>query len=731
MHIPPYLRELNPQQREAALATEGPVLVLAGAGSGKTRTLVLRIAHLIRRGVDPRRILAVTFTNKAADEMRERVAQVVGRDARGVTLSTFHALGARILRDYGSRIGLPTGFSIYASADQLGLVRRILAEEVHVTATAGDDRYDIKRVLHEISRWKNRLLSPADAHAEVARGRMRNNRSDDYAVLAAAVYERYEESLRAAGACDFDDLLLLPVALLRRDAEVQERLWRRWHYLMVDEYQDTNGAQLELARLLAGPRKNLCVVGDDDQSIYAWRGADLRNILDFERHFPGARVIVLEENYRSTQRILEAANAVIAHNAARKPKRMRTRNGPGPKLDYWEFAGTAGRSAEEEEAEMVAREISVRRFAEKLAWSDFAVLYRANHQSRVLEEALRNANIPYRVVGGTSFFDRKEIADAVAYLRLVLNPGDEVALRRIVNYPARGIGRTTLLRLVEAARAERRTLWEMLSRAARVAGLTGPQVAAVERFVALIETARRELRVLDPGDAPPRQGPGPLETWVREFLSRIGLEDAIRAENTSEKAAQLRIDNLRDFVGSVGAYEARIWAEPPLPDEETDWEPPHLRGFLERAALVGDYEQSTTKDADAEGDRVTLLTLHSAKGLEFAHVFLVGMEEEILPHARSVAEVADGARDDPLAEERRLFYVGITRARHRLTLSGCRTRRRGGEALPRQPSRFLKEIPAELLEIRAPGAGSSLSDEDRQVLKQNFFTQMRQMLGTG
>jgi superfamily I DNA/RNA helicase len=725
LHVPSYLRELNPQQREAALAIEGPVLVLAGAGSGKTRTLVLRIAHLVRSGIEPRRILAVTFTNKAAAEMRERVARLVGREARGVTLCTFHSLGARILREFGSLLGLPESFSIYATADQLGVVRRIMAEEVHVVATAGEDRYDAKRVLNEISRWKNQLVDPTAARAEVAAARQRDNRLDDYAVLAAAVYARYQESLHAAGACDFDDLLLLPVALLRDHAEARERLWKRWHYLMVDEYQDTNSAQLELARLLAGTRQNLCVVGDDDQSIYAWRGADLRNILHFERHFPGARVVILEENYRSTQRILDAANAVIANNTARTPKRMRTQNGPGPKIDYWEFGGGGARPAEEQEAEMVAREISVRRFAEKLAWNDFAVLYRTNLQSRPLEEALRAANIPYRVVGGTSYFDRKEIADVLAYLRVVLNPRDEVSLRRIINYPVRGIGRTTLLRLVEDARAGGRPLWKTLCHAAEVEGITAAPAAAVRRFVEFIEAAHAELTALDDTSTPPAQWPGPLEAWVRDFLARLRLEEAIRAENNTDRMAEIRIDNLRDFVASVGIHEARAWREQPLPDEEAEWSPPTLRSFLERVSLVNDSDDE--KD-ETGGDQVTLLTLHSAKGLEFAHVFLVGMEEEILPHARTIADVAEGAAGDPLAEERRLFYVGVTRARHRLTLSGCRTRRRGGDSVPRQPSRFLKEVPPELVEVRSPGAASSLSESDRQQLKSNFFSQMRDML---
>lgn len=727
MPHPQYLRELNPEQAAAAMATEGPVLVLAGAGSGKTRMLVYRIAHLIKSGVDPRRVLAVTFTNRAAGEMRERVAKVVGREARGVTLSTFHSLGARILREHGTRIGLPEQFSIYATADQLGLVRRIVAEEVHVVATAGEEQYDAKRVMRQISSWKNQMVGPEEARREVASGRIKENRTDDYDVLAADVYARYEQALRAAGACDFDDLLLLPVKLLAEEPEAREAVWRRWHYIMVDEYQDTNGAQLEMARLLAGPRKNLCVVGDDDQSIYAWRGADLRNILDFERNFPGAQVIVLEENYRSTQRILDAANAVIAHNVNRKPKQMRTANGLGPKLDYWELDEGPGRGAEELESEMVAREIGVRRFHEKLDWGDFGVLYRTNLQARPLEEALRTANIPYRVVGGTSYFDRKEIADAVAYLKVVVNPRDEMSLRRIINYPTRGIGRTTLLRLVEAARDARASLWQVLERVTEVEGVTGAQAEAVSKFVRLISDARTSLADVQEKINAAQPERDSLEGWVDRFLRNVKLDEAIRAENKSEKVAEIRVDNLRDFGYSVGGYERRIWAEEPLPDEELEWSPPSIRGFLERVSLEDPDADSKDDTDDGDKGRVTLMTLHSAKGLEFAHVFMVGIEEEILPHARTVDAAGEGV-EDPLAEERRLFYVGITRARHRLTLSGCRTRRRGGEAAPRQPSRFLKEIPTELMDIRSPGAESSLSEGDRKELRENFFSNLKEML---
>jgi superfamily I DNA/RNA helicase len=726
LHLPHYLRELNPEQREAALATEGPVLILAGAGSGKTRTIVYRIAYLVRdKGVNPRQVLALTFTNKAAAEMRERVSRIVGRDARGVVLSTFHSLGARILREHGEKIGVPKAFSIYSTGDQLAAVKRIATEEVHISATAGDDRFDHKPVLYQISDWKNRMTTPAQAAAEVAAGPVKGNRSDDYAVLAADVYPRYEQVLRAAGACDFDDLLLLPVQLLREHPEVRESYWKRWHYMMIDEYQDTNGAQLEMARLLAGPRKNLCVVGDDDQSIYAWRGADVRNILDFERHYPGARVVVMEENYRSTQRILDAANGVIANNLSRKPKQLRTANGPGPKIDYWEMVDDGQRTAEEQEAEMVAREIGIRRLVETVQWGDFAILYRTNLQSKPLEEAMRAANIPYRVVGGQSFFDRKEVADAVAYLRVVLNPRDEVAVRRIINYPTRGIGRTTQLRLVEAAREARVPLYEMLRRAGEVDGVSKAQLEPVRHFVGMMDELRQEHAATEAALRAGTTGERTLHGFAKQLVARVRLEEAVRADNAkSDRAAEVRIDILRDFVASIGTYEERIWSAQPLPDEEDDWEPPSLRAFLEKLSLVEEEEKKD--DKDDEPNRVTLMTLHAAKGLEFTHVFIVGLEEEILPHTRSVEAVStDGT--DPISEERRLFYVGITRARHRLTLSGCATRRQRGDSMPRQPSRFLKEVPADLLEYRT-GKRSSLSEEDSKELKANFFSKMRDML---
>lgn len=723
----PYLYELNPEQRAAALHTEGPLLILAGAGSGKTKTLVHRIVHLLRgRSVPPSKIAVVTFTNRAAEEMRERVQAFAGREARGVVISTFHALGLRILRQHGKRLGLPDGFAVYSVSDQLGALKTAASE-----VSIDDDRFDLKRVLRRISDWKTRRVTPEGAAREVRESELRGNRHDDYAVLSAGLYARYEEVLRASGAVDFDDLLLLPVQLLEEDEEVRLDLWKRWQYLMIDEYQDTNLVQLELARHLAGPRRNLCVVGDDDQSIYAFRGADLGNILEFERHFPGAKLVKLEENYRSTRRILAAANAVIAANKYRHEKVLRTENEIGPPIDYYEHED------EEAEAEVVAKEISLRRYTQNARWGDFAVLYRTNTQARPLEEALRNHNVPYRVIGGTSFFERKEIADALAYLRAVVNPQDEVAVRRIINYPTRGIGRTTILRLADLAREEGVSYVDLLNAVAgkgdealgeRTTGAIGTAAAkSITGFVELLDGARARLEAAELAAAagpPDDSGHPPLAQWAEEFIQEIGIEEAIRADKRNEKSADMRVDNLRDLVGSVSRYERRVWRAFDGDDDES-WKPPTLAEALARIALA--EMEDDEEDEREDSATVALMTLHSAKGLEFDEVFLVGLEEEILPHARSLADAESAelmeTRTDPLAEERRLLYVGITRARKRLTLSLCRSRGKGKTPTPVLPSRFLEEIPKDLLQVKTEE--TILTAEESAALKKNFFAEMR------
>ncbi|MGH8310455.1 MAG: ATP-dependent helicase, partial [Steroidobacteraceae bacterium] len=472
-------------------------------------------------------------------------------------------------------------------------------------------------------------------------------------------------------------------------------LWKRYHYILIDEYQDTNAVQLELARVLAGSRRNICVVGDDDQSIYAFRGADVGNILEFERHYPGTKVIRLEQNYRSTRRILAVANALIAQNATRHAKSLRTENGVGALIEYIEYETDAA------EADGIAREVGLRRYTTKQAWGTFTVLYRANTQSRALEEAFRARNIPYRVIGGSSFFERKEVADAVAYLRIAVNPGDEIALRRIINYPTRGIGRTTILRIAEQARSNGMTFRRTLE-AASATEVGAAAAGAIAGFLSTIDAMRRELDAAEAEAVlvPPRtEQPTPIGEWARRCFERIRLEDEIRKENRDPRVADARAANLRDVVGTLIRYERRVWderlgrSEQQIGEKGEPWEPPTLSGALSWLAL----DELNEEDDDRRDDdsTVALMTLHSAKGLEFSDVFIAGLEEGILPHARSLEasqRVGEpgSASVDPLSEERRLLYVGITRARQRLTLSCCRTRKRAGIVADVLPSRYLK-----------------------------------------
>jgi DNA helicase-2/ATP-dependent DNA helicase PcrA len=708
-----HLRGLNPEQRQAVLHTDGPVLVLAGAGSGKTKMLVHRISHLINSGkAHPGQILAVTFTNKAADEMRERVAAFAGDAAKDVVISTFHSLGVRILREHGESLGLPRRFAIYDTRDQLGALKTAAAE-IHID----DDAFDLHRVLRRISDWKTRGLGPEQARRQVMDEAATGTRADDYAVLSADAYGKYQDVLRACGAVDFDDLLLLPVALLEADEEARRALWRRWRYVMIDEYQDTNGVQLDMARHLAGARRNLCVVGDDDQSIYAFRGADVRNILDFERHFPGAEVVHLVQNYRSTKRILAAANAIIAANPHRHEKTLRTENPIGPPIDIYEHED------ETLEAETVAKEISLRRYRNGTRWSDYAVLYRTNVQSRVLEEAMREKNIPYRVVGSTGFFDRKEIADAVAYLRAVAHPTDEIAVRRIINFPTRGIGRTTVMKVAQLARSRGRGFCRML-REVGDDDVGAAQARSIAAFEEILDHARRGLRKAEEHTAtyPPGSKLTPIAEWALDFFrDGCGLIDAVAED-------EHRVWNIKDLVGSIARYERRRWAERPDAEQAYEgapalapdgWEPPTLHDALARLALDQEEDEEEAEDQDA----VVLMTLHSAKGLEFDEVFLVGLEEGILPHSRSIDDAAPG---DPLAEERRLLYVGFTRARKRLTLSRALTRRRGGEVVESLPSRYLDDLPDEHVNVKS--ADAILTPEESAELRKNFFANMKDML---
>jgi DNA helicase-2/ATP-dependent DNA helicase PcrA len=644
------LHGLNPEQREAVLHTEGPLLLLAGAGSGKTKVVTHRIAHLVgAKKVDAAQLLAVTFTNKAAREMQERVAALVGRERAGaITVSTFHALCARILRSDIERLGYKRNFSIYGTGDQQHLVRDLM------NGLAPDHGLNVDQILWKISDAKNRLVPPARFGPFMT--------GDVIGAMAHRVYPEYQKSLKSYNAVDFDDLLMLTVRLFDEHPDVLARYQERFRYIMVDEYQDTNAAQFELVRRLAGKWRNLCVVGDDDQSIYGWRGAEPGNILDFERHFPGARVIKLEQNYRSTGNILAAANAVISHNAKRKEKALWTQGAAGDQLSLVTCDDA------EDEARAVVERIHHNLREKRLKYCDHAILLRTNAQTLVFEQELRFAQIPYVLIGGQQFFDRKEVKDAVAYLRFLVNPFDEVNLLRILNYPRRGIGRTTADLLIRASVATQQPLWQVLRQSGTVEGLNPKSVEAIERFVAQIDAYKARYR-----------SGGDLAGTTRSLFEAIGLADELRRAPESREQSERRVENVEEIVNAVASYVER----------EVQ---PTLTGFLEKVALLDrDEPGNDSKEKKLAQDAVVLMSLHASKGLEFPQVFLPGCEEGFLPHKKSVSETFD------VDEERRLCYVGITRARERLTLLHARERKKYGKMEPRERSRFLDEIPDALL----------------------------------
>ncbi|HEX6081622.1 MAG TPA: UvrD-helicase domain-containing protein [Methylomirabilota bacterium] len=638
------LAPLNAPQRDAVTTTKGPLLVLAGAGSGKTRVIAHRIAYLLAvEGIDPRHVLAVTFTNKAAAEMRNRVESLLApAGLRSPLIATFHSTCVRILRQRAAQAGLPPSFVIYDEDDRQALVKEALRELDfdERTMTPGT-------VVHRISHCKNQMLTPADVE-QLART-PREER-------IASLYRLYENKLAAAGALDFDDLLLRVVRLLETVPEALRWYRTLWTHVLVDEYQDTNRAQYRIVQLLTEEHRNLCVVGDPDQSVYRWRGADLRNILDFEKDYPDCRVVPLEQNYRSTKRILGLASAVIANNTARKDKRLWTENDEGERPDVYRAWD------ENEEAGFVAQKIRAFR-REGYDYRDMAVFYRTNAQSRVMEDALRRAGVPYLIVGGVRFYERREIKDVVAYLRLLANPLDDVAFRRAVAAPARGVGKASLDRLADGARAAGVPL---LALCATLPGdITGKPRRALEEFAGLIgrlAARRREMTV---------------PALIDLVCAESGYRDALRAERTAE--AQARLENLEELVAASEEFIAT--------QEATGGDPIALEAFLDSIALVAD-----TDELDPAAGGVTLMTLHSAKGLEFPVVFLTGLEEGVFPHSRSMLE------PEELEEERRLCYVGITRARQRLLLSYALHRRIQGYGVA-EPSRFLLEIPEEQLHL--------------------------------
>jgi DNA helicase II / ATP-dependent DNA helicase PcrA len=632
-------RELNQAQIEAVMHPPGPLLVVAGAGSGKTRVITYRLARLVAAGADPRRIMAVTFTNKAAGELRERVDKLLwermGIGTRGLWVGTFHATSARILRQWGETVGLRKDFVIYDDDDQKRLLARVLTD-----LKVPERMFPVRQVLSAIDRAKNQGIGPIDFVA--------NDYLDD---VVAKAYRLYEERLAAANATDFGGLLMSALRLVAGGTPAAEEIGARFDHVLVDEFQDTNSVQYRLVRLLSRRTGSITVVGDEDQSIYRWRGADIRNILDFEGDHPGARAVKLERNYRSTGNILAAANAIIERNSERRPKRLFTEEGEGERIVLFEG------ETERDEAEFVAGRIEDALSA-SLAPRDFAVFYRTNAQSRVLEDALRARNLPYAVVGGTRFFDRAEVKDLTCYMRAVANPDDGLALQRIINVPARGIGGATVDRISEIIFERKLPAWQVLELVARddqeLLG-TGPR-KKVAAFVQLMTRLRAEGSGLGPA------------SLAEKILEETGYRDALAGEATME--AEGRLENLLELVAQMREYEKEA-------------EDPTLHGFLERIALASDVD-----GYDPEKGAISLMTVHTAKGLEFPVVFITGLEERIFPHARSVDD------DSAVEEERRLCYVAVTRARQRLFLSRVRRRRLSGQELPGVPSRFLRDVPA-------------------------------------
>ncbi|MFP2931392.1 ATP-dependent helicase [Pyxidicoccus sp. 3LG] len=666
------LSKLNPPQREAVVTLQGPLLVLAGAGSGKTRVITHRIVHLLNERPGhllARNILAVTFTNKAATEMKERLVHMAGPRAQGVLVCTFHAFGAEMLREDIHRLGWPKKFAIADMGDQLANIRRAMREH-----KIDDRAFDARKVLNLISKAKNSGKVPEPKPEGIG---------DDYDLITHLVYPDYQRALKAQGSVDFDDLLLLPTRLLREHPDLYAKYTRRFRYLLVDEFQDTNTAQLELLKLMAGESRNVCAVGDDDQCIYSWRGAEVRNILDFDRFFPGGKEVRLEQNYRSVQTVLDAANAVIAKNPERKAKQMWTDRKGGPTVKVVCCPN------DEEEARFVSHEIQ-KHLSLGVPLDDIAVLYRTNGQSRPVEEMLREKGIPYEVVGGSEFFDRREVKDVIAYFKVIVNKLDEISLMRIVNVPARGIGDVTMERLHIHARGQGVTLWTAMQRAREYEDLPPGAGEKVAEFVDLVERYRAAYEH------------GQLATVTRKLLEETGFREAIRGLASTATIAEKKLKGVDGVLNSLENFEKREGPKASLPT------------YLNRLSLDTRQEE---EEVPGGNKRVTLMTVHASKGLEYRLVFFIGMEEDLMPHGGMQGEAQN------LEEERRLCYVGITRAKETLYLTRAAVRTKRGKDVPRTPSRFLEDLPPEVVEkidLDASRQGPPTTQE------KNFFANLKE-----
>ncbi len=688
------LSSLNPQQRQAVETLKGPVLILAGAGTGKTRVITFRIAHMVERGISPGHILGVTFTNKAAREMQERVRKLLPKPARSQrskipgqeedaraaalearpTICTFHSLCVRILRQHIEKLGYKKSFVIYDESEQLGAVKKIMAQ-----ISAKGEKTDPSAILSLLSRFKN--------------GGERAAMFGDPSLRAMAehIRTRYESALRACNAVDFDDLILLTLRLFTEHPDALKACQEKYRYVMVDEYQDTNNSQFQLVQALTREHRNLCVVGDDDQSIYGWSGAEISNLLDMEKHFPEVKVVKLEQNYRSTNTILNAANAIIKHNLRRRGKQLWSEKGDGAKIMLHAFAD------EEEEARSIVEQIEYARLTRRAAWAAQAILFRTNIQSRPLETALRQASVRYHLIGGQSFFDRREIRDFLAYLKTFINPNDDISLLRIANVPARGLSDVTMERLLGASHERKCSVFEVMKNPAVTTTFMSRTRESIEALVEFIERTRGVLHTESLS-----RDPQALKNWADRFIDEMGYFTELLRSEKNKETAENRVRNLNEMVATLDGPEAA--ALPPFD---------RLQLFLEHITLDSDREE----EQEEVGDAVTLITMHSCKGLEFPHVYIVGLEDGLLPHSRSKVE---GTMD----EERRLFYVGVTRAMEGLTISHCGGRKKYGQVMPCHPSPFLKELPPELVEHAdekaktpvAPASGKSLFSALRDSL---------------
>src|SRR5450432_626896 len=674
------LNTLNPQQRLAAETINGPVLILAGAGTGKTRVITFRIAHMVARGIAPGNILGVTFTNKAAREMRERVNKLLPKRSQKSesgsktderpTICTFHSLCVRILRQHIEKLGYKRNFVIYDESEQLSAVKKILAN-----ISVKGEKTDPGAVLAMLSKFKN-----GGENSKVFG-------DENIRALAEHIAKRYESTLHTCNAVDFDDLILLTLRLFREHPDALEACRAKYRYVMVDEYQDTNAAQFQLVHALTSEHRNLCVVGDDDQSIYGWRGAEVANLLDMDKHFPEIKVVKLEQNYRSTTTILNAANAIIRNNVRRRVKQLWSQKGTGGKIQLQTYEN------DEAEAREIVVQIEFLRLTRRAPWQDCAILFRTNQQSRPLETELRKAGVRYHLIGGQSFFDRREVKDFLAYLKMFINPHDDISLLRIANVPARGLSDVTMERLLGASHERKSSVFSAMKNPLVTTTFQANTRKSIEAFVEFVERTRAQLQ----------NGGGNLQFWADKFLDEIGYFNELRRSEKNKENGDDRVRNLKEIIATLDGS-----SPPDAPLSE------RLEKFLEDITLDSDRED----EEENKGDAVTLITMHSCKGLEFPHVYIVGLEDGLLPHTRSKLE---GTMD----EERRLFYVAITRAMLTLTISHCGGRKRYDQLLPCQPSPFLKELPEELVEHSDEKSKQPVSD----ATGKDYFAAMREAIG--